>query len=322
MKRRALFALACVGALLWPAAQAAHPPRFIALVADQLTKSGEASGDTASAEPEATWRGLAGATVISGLALTRSAAERVLSDRTLRGRQVVVQLRGVTTVGPSGPPAWLVHSSLSGHDALLDPARLITATDIRGWLARSGAARTVLFIDGSEGVDALCMSLSRPAAARQKPLLTAWCQRSGGAATAELGAWLAGMPGDPTRVAQVFSDTFRGVPEVQAGKSLAGIDLASSSYYLLKRGNTCRPLAPGAADVPSWVDRIEWPASGPAVRWGSRCNDNGMEIARNDPELRMSSDGALLLYRGQRYLRLTQAPPGDGFEAKAPEQRP
>ena len=321
MRRHALLLLACAGALLGPAAQAAQPPRFIALVADQLTKSGETGTDTAATEPEATWRGLRGSTVISGATLTRATAERVLSDRALRGRQVVVLLRGVTTAGPSGPPAWLVHSSLSGHDALLDPARLINATDIRGWLARSGAASTVLFIEGSEGVSALCADLAAPA--RRKPVLTAWCHRSGAAASAGLGVWLAGMPADPSRVAQVFSDSFRGLPEAQpAAKGLAGIELSVPSYYLLKRGHTCRPLMPGSADVLSWVDRIEWPANGPAVRWGSRCNDNGIEIARNDPELRLSSDGALLLYRGLRYLRLAQVPPGDGFETQAREPRP
>ena len=325
MKRRALLLLACAGALLWPVAQAAAAPRYIALVADQLTKSGETGTgiDTAAAaaEPEAKWRGLRGSTVISGATLTRATTERVLSDRALRGRQVVVLLRGVTTAGPSGPPAWLVHSSLSGPDALLDPARLITAADLRGWLARSGAASTVVFIEGSEGVGALCADLAAPA--RRKLVLTAWCHRSGAAASAGLGAWLAGMPAHPSRVAQVFSDGFRGMPEAPvAAKGLAGIELAAPSYYLLRRGYTCRPLMPGAADVLSWVDRIEWPAAGPAVRWGSRCNDNGMEIARTDPELRMSSDGTLLLYRGLRYLRLAQVPPGDGFETQAREPRP
>lgn len=324
MSRGLLIALVAGLGAWWvpaaPAAEVAQAQRYIALVAERLSKSGPTVGAASAGEPGTTWQRVRRATVISGPTLTRSTVARVLSDRALRGRRVVLHWRGHTTAGASGPPAWLVHSSLSGADALLDPARLITAADMRRWLARSGAASAVLFVEGGEGVETWCASLDSPTPA-QRPI-TAWCQRSGSEPAQAVAAALATLPGDAAREAQVFSPAFRGRFEPQpglAGKGLKGIELAaqpgaSVSYYLLRRGATCRPPMPGAAELASWADRIEWSASGAAMRWGSRCNDTGTPIERSDPELRMSSDGALLLYRGERYVRLAQAPRGDGFD--------
>lgn len=207
MSRRGIVLAALSLALAWPTAQAQTRPRYIALIADELTKSGEAMAST-TAEPEATWRKLRGAAVINGAALTRSSVARVLGDKGLRGRRVVLLLRGTTTAGPSAPPAWLVHSQLKGADALLDRDRLITAADLRGWLARSGAARVAVFVEGSDGVDALCTELSAALVGPQK--IDAWCQRSNSAAAQSMGAWLARLPADRTRVAALFGGQFDG----------------------------------------------------------------------------------------------------------------
>ncbi len=366
MSRRSAWALGLYIGFLSLGVQAQAPtqaPRFIALTADGLTKSGEAAAaaDTAGREPEASWSAAREATVMNGATLTRESVSRLLSDPALRGRHVVLLLRGLTTAGPSGPPAWLVHSQRSGADALLDRERLITAADIRGWLARSGASDTVLFIEGGEGVETLCASLAAPK--HDGLRLAAWCQRSDDAGAVALGPWLASLPGEPdraagpqtttqtaaqwlqqarrragnpARVSLVFSGSFRvgawplppaaasrgsdAGTDTSTGKGLGALALRSGkaapvSYYLLRRGYTCRPPLPGEADVLSWVDRIEWSA-GTASRWGSRCNDNGVLIEAGSPELRISSDGQLLIYREQRYVQLAQAPQGDGFEAK------
>lgn len=271
--------LALLAALSLPALAA---PRAIALIADGLTKSGGGAAAAGAAWPEQP-----DATVVSGPLLTRATVARLLSDRSLQGQPLLLLLRGTTTAGSAAPPAWLVHSSRRGADALLDRDRLITAADLRGWIAASGASSTTLLLQASGPSAAFCASLA--ATPPGAPRISVSCQQDGGGGTAAAKALDLGAPG-----------TF---------------------YYLIEPGFRCQPPMPGAAPVASWVDRIEW-APGNTLRWGSRCSDGGVAL---DPALaapRLSSDGELLIYNGRRYLRLAQPPAGDGFDGNSSGSRP
>lgn len=276
MSARTICSAALLGLLAMTALLPAHAAtRHIALLADTLSKSG-----TASVAASTPWPGQPDATVVSGPSLTRATVARLLGDPALRGQPLVLLLRGTTTAGPTAPPAWLVHSSRKGVDALLDRERLITAADLRGWIARSGASETTLIVEANGPADAFCASLGDTAPGA--PRITVRCQR-----------------GDA------------------GGGAAKSLDLGApaSFYYLLEPGFRCQPAMPGAATVASWVDRIEWPGSAAnALRWGSRCNDSGVALDPAVAAPRLSSDGELLLYHGRRYLRLAQPPAGDGFD--------
>ncbi len=226
--------------------------------------------------------------MLGGPQLTRALVQRTLSDPALRGHTLVLLLRGTTTAGTSAPPAWVVHSSRSGSDALLDRERLITAADLHRWLASAGPAEVQLQLQASGPLEPLCSALvDVPPAVLQ---LQVRCSRAGGLVVAGAGA---------------------------ATKAL-DLGAAPSFFYLLERGFRCQPAVPGAAPVASWVDRIEWPAGAAggagALRWGARCNDTGVALDPAAGPPRLSADGTLLLYQGRRYLRLAEPPAGDGID--------
>jgi len=78
------------------------------------------------------------------------------------------------------------------------------------------------------------------------------------------------------------------------------------AFYIFKPDFTCTAPMPGAPAVSSWLDKVEV-IEGKLIRWGTRCNGEGLPLTpAEDASAKLSDDGLTLTIGGVLYHRSGQ----------------